>query len=59
MGVGGLVRDGVGRWLGGFRESVGLLTNLEELLSVQSSLLYSWELGFRFVECEFYCGTLD
>ncbi|VYS68370.1 unnamed protein product [Arabidopsis thaliana] len=51
--VGGVVRDGQGRWCGGFALNIGVCSaSLAELWGVYYGLNIAWERRFRRVELE-------
>nr|KYP32426.1 Putative ribonuclease H protein At1g65750 family [Cajanus cajan] len=56
MGVGGVVRDAVGRWKGGFARSFEDGDSLRaEILALAEGLSLCWNAGFRYIICESDC----
>nr|KYP36592.1 hypothetical protein KK1_042284 [Cajanus cajan] len=53
MGFGGVIRDSVGRWLGGFAISeIGGDPLRAELLAIKEGLSFCWNFGYKHVVCE-------
>ncbi|KAJ1406362.1 Ribonuclease H-like superfamily [Sesbania bispinosa] len=53
MSTGGILRDSLGSWVGGFSSKEGMGSVLEsELLAVQRGLHFAWERGATHVICE-------
>nr|KYP42933.1 Putative ribonuclease H protein At1g65750 family [Cajanus cajan] len=56
MGFGGVIRDSVGRWLGGFASSeIGGDPLRAELLAIKEGLSFCWNFGYKQMVCEADC----
>ncbi|KAF7842623.1 putative ribonuclease H protein At1g65750 family [Senna tora] len=55
-GVGGILRNDEGAWVGGFSEYIGVRSNMfAELLAIKKGLMLSLDLGLRRLEVESDC----